>query len=173
MIFVQSRSDGHELTRNSVGSPIRQYGSAKFFKKTTGFPKILNTRTSENFAQNHPYFVNPYINCDNLGQHSAGKTKSCVFATEKQIQPFESFTDFGGLGPLNSFEFDKFNTEGYIGDKEIHILHLPKNKPHDVNDIKLHLSLLHAHSTPDVPEIDLDLNKHFGNFEVNLASKLH
>lgn len=144
----------------------------KALKRSSGFPlhhpRIINQKTPLNVLQNGPYYINHYIYCDNLDQHTLDQIKSGSISASEKLQLIKKkYPSFSSLDGLES-SLNNFKVETYTGDKEIHIVHLPTEKPHDLDDINLHLNLANAHKSP---EIDLELNKHFGSFEVNLASK--
>lgn len=151
-----------------VAEALRRIDRPKALKRSPGFPlhhpRIINQKTPFNVLQNGPYYINHYIYCDNLNQHTLDQIKSGSISASDKIQLIkEKYPSFSSLNGLNNFK-----VETYTGDKEIHIVHLPTEKPQDLDDINLHLNLANAHKSP---EIDLELNKHFGSFEVNLASK--
>ncbi|KAL1491235.1 hypothetical protein ABEB36_011861 [Hypothenemus hampei] len=125
----------------AYGHPLRRLS----LKRPYNGRIITNGKPSWNLLQNGPYYINHYVYCDNLDQDTLDQVKSSIYSSESE-------------------------SSGYVGNKEIHILHLPKGKtenPLNYDDIKLHLSLADAHKSPD---IDLDLNKNFESFEVNLPS---
>lgn len=161
-------------SENSTAAPVaealrrRIAPRPKSLKRSPGFPlhrpRIINQKTPFNVLQNGPYYINHYIYCDNLDQHTLDQIKSGSISASEKLQLIkEKYPSFSSLDSLEN----NFKVESYTGDKEIHILHLPTEKPHDLDDINLHLNLANAHKTP---EIDLELNKHFGSFEVNLPS---
>lgn len=150
----------------------RRIARPKALKRSPRFPlhhpRIINQKTPFNVLQNGPYYINHYIYCDNLDQHTLEQIKSGSISESDKIQLIkEKYPSFSSLDGLKS-SLNNFKVETYTGDKELHIVHLPTEKPHDLDDINLHLNLANAHKSP---EIDLELNKHFGSFEVNLASK--
>ncbi|CAG9767655.1 unnamed protein product [Ceutorhynchus assimilis] len=130
-------------------------------------PRILSKKTPPlNVLQNGPYFINHhYIYCENLDHHTLEEIKSS--GNPLEVLNFYNKNKFSDLTP----SLDSIEHSGYDGNnKELHILHLPKDKQNDFNDINLHLALENAHETSKLPSIDFDLNKNFDSFEVNLAS---
>lgn len=119
-----------------------------------GSSRILN-KTPLNLLQNGPYYINHYIYCDNVDQHTLDQIKTGAYSSNKEIQ-------------LLNLQKGEFHSGSFPGNKEFHVLHLPKDKHPNFNDVNLHLSLLNAHKSPEAPEIDLELNKHLANFDVNL-----
>ncbi|XP_050309524.1 uncharacterized protein LOC126745635 [Anthonomus grandis grandis] len=182
------------LTISATPAPSRlpALGNARPFKRspiTNQFLSPINSRiltkpsTPLNVLHNGPYFINHYIYCDNLDEHTLEQIKSGTLSTEKQIQLLNNFNKdkfnslTNGLSTsLNNYDISLGLSSGshgpatFTGDKEIHVLHLPQDKPNDFDDIKLHLNLANAHNTPHIGNIDFDLNKNLDNFEVNLAS---
>ncbi|XP_066256923.1 uncharacterized protein [Euwallacea similis] len=165
----------HDPMSFSLRTPLKRFTSSPNpLKRSPSFsfprPRILTKKTPLDVLQNGRYYIDHYLYSDNFNPQSVGQIKSGSFPSGKhvQLEKDKFYTISSTLSSLRGVnDFDNFKTGGYTRDKEIHILHLPKEEHHDYEDIKLHLSLTNAHETP---EIDLDLNKNLGNFEVNLPN---
>ncbi|XP_066138138.1 uncharacterized protein [Euwallacea fornicatus] len=155
--------------------PLKRFASnSNPPKRSPGFAfprhRVLTKKTPLNVLRNGPYYVDHYVYSDDFNPQSLDHVKLGSFPSGRhlQLEKDKFYTISSTLSSLrDANDFNNLKTEGYAGDKEIHILHLPKEGHHDYEDIKLHLSLTNAHETP---EINLDFNKNLGNFEVNIPS---
>ncbi|XP_030767835.1 uncharacterized protein LOC115891507 [Sitophilus oryzae] len=150
-------------------------GDPKHSKRSAGSPFLSNilqprilSKKPLNVLQNGPYFINHYIYCDNLDKGVLEQIKSGTISSEKAIELLNlnkpNFHDFHGLKPsLESFHGPGYEHGIFTGNKEFHILDLPKEEPHGF----VHETSFNTHFS-ESPSVDLNLNQNFDNFEISL-----